>query len=244
MQQFTGIYLKIFLMVEFLFCSGGLAIFIICFNKSKETSQKQWLKFWSYVVIVHTIILTLQVKWAFICICVLITGTGCIELLKVASQTDLQFKKVIIILLIYGMISYFFINFSITSPPERILFVYLVVAIFDAFSQITGQLFGRHKLAPSISPAKTIEGALGGFTFAIILSFLLHATLNPSALHPAVLGAIIALSSLTGDLTSSWYKRLYNVKDFSNWLPGQGGVLDRFNSFMGSAVSMYIINQF
>jgi phosphatidate cytidylyltransferase len=236
-------YIKIFIIVESLFCSGGLAIFIICLKKPKEARQKQWLKFWSYVVIVHTIILTLQVKWAFTSICVLIAITGLIELLKVAAQNKLYIKKLIIILFTYGIISYFFICFSITSSPERILFVYLVVAAFDAFSQITGQLFGHHKLAPSISPAKTIEGALGGFSFAIILSFLLHASLNPSVFHPAIIGAIIATSSLAGDLTSSWYKRLHNVKDFSNWLPGQGGIIDRFNSFIGSAVSVYLISR-
>jgi phosphatidate cytidylyltransferase len=245
MQQlpFTETFLKILLIVGALFCVGGIAIFIICRNKQKETRQKLWLKFWSYVIIVHTIIFSLQVKWAFTPICLLIAIMGFIELLKITSQRQIQLTKLTTLLFTYGTITYFFISFSVTSSPQLILFVYLVVAIFDAFSQITGQLFGRHKLAPSISPAKTIEGAVGGFASAIILAYWLHSALKPSSLNPVFLGVIIALSSFAGDLTSSWFKRLHKVKDFSNWLPGQGGILDRFNSFIVSAAVIFMISR-
>ncbi len=245
MQQilFTESFFKILLIVETLFFTGGIAIFIICRKKPEETKQKQWLKFWSYVIIVHTIIASLQVKWLFTFLCVFIAITGLIELLKISSQKPLRIGNMITLLLIYSSLSFCFISFSNTSPPQLILFVYLVVAIFDAFSQITGQLFGRHKLAPSISPAKTIEGAAGGFLSAIILAYWLYTALKPSTLNPFALGVIITISSLSGDLTSSWYKRLHKVKDFSNWLPGQGGVLDRFNSFIVAAAVIFLVSR-
>jgi phosphatidate cytidylyltransferase len=239
---FTDTFIKILLIVEALFCIGGIAIFIICRSKPKETRNKQWLKFWSYVIIVHTIIFSLQVKWLFTPICILIAITGWIELVKISSQERFSIIKIATIIMIYGTISIFFVIFSNTSSPQLILFVYLVVAIFDAFSQITGQLFGRHKLAPSISPAKTIEGALGGFLSAIILAYWLYTALKPSTLNPFALGVIIAVSSISGDLTSSWFKRLHKVKDFSNWLPGQGGVLDRFNSFIVATAVIFLVS--
>lgn len=246
MQQmpFTEPFFRILLIVEALFGLGGIAVFIICRRKPEEVKLKQWVKFWSYVIIVHTIIVTLHYKWLFTPLCIAIVTAGFIELLNISSLKRLSVIKIFTITILYGTIAIFFVMFSMTSSPQLILFVYLVVAIFDAFSQITGQLFGRHKLAPSISPAKTLEGAVGGFLSAIILAYWLFTVLMPSTLNPFVLGVTIALSSLTGDLTSSWYKRRNKVKDFSNWLPGQGGVLDRFNSFIAAATTIFLVGRF
>jgi phosphatidate cytidylyltransferase len=242
--MFPDYFYKLILTIELLFVIGGIAISVICRKKSKETKKKQWLKYWSYVIIVHSIVLTVWEKTIFIPLCIVITVIGLVEVIKITIQTPVKMMNSMFFIIGYILTASLFVGFSKRISSELILFVYLVVAIFDAFSQITGQLFGRHKLAPTISPAKTIEGAVGGCSCAILLGFGLHSFLAPSLYSPFLIGCIIAISSLSGDLTSSWYKRLHNVKDFSNWLPGQGGILDRFNSFIASAATIFIISMF
>jgi phosphatidate cytidylyltransferase len=241
---FPDYFYKLILIIELLFVIGGIAISVICRKKSKETKKKQWLKYWSYVIIVHTIIFTVWKKTVFMPLCISITIIGLIEVMKITIQTPVKIIKSVLFIIGYIVTASLFIGFSKSASSELILFVYLVVAIFDAFSQITGQLFGRHKLAPTISPAKTIEGAFGGCSCAILLGFGLHSFLVPSLFSPFLIGGVIAISSLSGDLLSSWYKRLHNVKDFSNWLPGQGGIIDRFNSFIASAATIFVVTKF
>jgi phosphatidate cytidylyltransferase len=120
-------------------------------------------------------------------------------------------------------------------PGATFAFLFLVTAASDGFSQVVGQLVGRHKLAPRISPAKTIEGLLGGLVAAIVVGLLVR----PMLLHWGVLATLgltlaTALAGLAGDLAASWVKRRARIKDYSAALPGQGGFLDRFDSLLGA----------
>jgi len=122
-----------------------------------------------------------------------------------------------------------------TLAPAAILYIFLVVATFDGFSQVTGQLLGRTPLAPALSPAKTLEGLAGGLAGAVLAALALAglAGLPPGA--ASLRGAALGLAALAGDLAGSWTKRRAGLKDFSALLPGQGGFLDRFNSFLAAA---------
>ena len=93
---------------------------------------------------------------------------------------------------------------------------FIVAFISDAFALFAGMAFGRHKLAPELSPKKTVEGAVGGFAGAVVCSVLY--------------GALGSVVSQLGDLSFSYIKREYGIKDFGNIFPGHGGVLDRFDS--------------
>ena len=93
---------------------------------------------------------------------------------------------------------------------------FIVAFISDAFALFAGMAFGRHKLAPELSPKKTVEGAVGGFAGAAVCSVLY--------------GALGSVVSQLGDLSFSYIKREYGIKDFGNIFPGHGGVLDRFDS--------------
>ena len=119
-------------------------------------------------------------------------------------------------------------------PSMTVAFLYLVVACFDGFSQAVGQLAGRRSLAPRVSPAKTVEGALGGALAAPVVAVLLRPLADLSGTAAAVLGGAICLAALAGDLAASWVKRRAGIKDFSALIPGHGGVLDRFDSFIGA----------
>ncbi len=113
-----------------------------------------------------------------------------------------------------------------------VLFTFMILSIFDSFSQITGEIFGRNKLMPKVSPQKTVEGFIGGTIVAILSTLLLKSLIPAHPFKAMFMAAGIVAFAFIGDLSKSYYKRKYNVKDFSNLLPGNGGFLDRFDSLI------------
>ena len=120
----------------------------------------------------------------------------------------------------------------------------------DVGAYTCGRMFGRHKLAPLLSPNKTIEGAVGGVVFAAIAAAVFFYGLIPlivsaDARVPAwwgclVYGVVIALAGIIGDLSESLLKRDMERKDSSRWLPGLGGVLDILDSVLMAAPPAYL----
>ncbi len=123
----------------------------------------------------------------------------------------------------------------------RAVFLYLVIATNDAFAQITGQLFGARSLAPRLSPAKTVEGALGGIVFAGLMGTALSAVMSWPYLTGAGLGLALGVAGLLGDLIASAWKRALGLKNFSGVLGAQGGVLDRFDGLLFAAPVFYLL---
>ncbi|OGV42682.1 MAG: hypothetical protein A2X46_05290 [Lentisphaerae bacterium GWF2_57_35] len=135
----------------------------------------------------------------------------------------------------------------------RILILYLiaVVKLTDVGAYFVGCSFGRHKLIPRISPAKTWEGVLGGVFFGVLTSFLFYLSfhgrlgaLSMSAVDALVLGLILALLGVAGDLTESLFKRAAGVKDSGRMILGMGGVLDVIDSLLFAAPALYIYARF
>ena len=109
-------------------------------------------------------------------------------------------------------------------------------------STTRGRAFGRRKLAPLVSPAKTIEGALGGLIVAAIAGALLARYLLPMQLSPAAAAGcalLLAGFGIAGDLFESLLKRSAGVKDSSNLIPGHGGILDRIDAYLFAAPVFY-----
>lgn len=129
---------------------------------------------------------------------------------------------------------------------------YLVWLIFisswgcDTCAYCVGMLFGRHKLAPVLSPKKSIEGAIGGVAGAAVLGFVyatifggkMLETANPQ-MACAVACGIAAVISQIGDLAASAIKRNHNIKDYGHLIPGHGGILDRFDSMLFTAPAIF-----
>ena len=112
----------------------------------------------------------------------------------------------------------------------------LLVATCDSFSQLWGRLLGRHPLCPGISPAKTVEGCLGGVVMTLRAAALAGAVLPGLPLgRRIVLGVVVAGGAIVGDLAFSSLKRRLGIKDFGSTLPGHGGLLDRFDSLIVAA---------
>lgn len=116
-----------------------------------------------------------------------------------------------------------------------ILWIFIVTWATDIGAYIVGRAFGRTKLAPSISPGKTVEGLAGGVAAATILAggWALFAGLDPTLL---VLAPLFALAAQGGDLFESSMKRRASVKDSGQWLPGHGGLLDRLDGLVPVAI--------
>jgi phosphatidate cytidylyltransferase len=161
----------------------------------------------------------------------------------------------------YGPVAYFYIGalFSsyvlLRSLPGRLtvapfpeadrgawIFLLVVVCVWatDTFAYFVGRAIGRRKLAPTLSPGKTIEGSLGGLLGALAVgtAFALWLRLPPS--HGLVIGAIAGIAGQIGDLFESALKRELGIKDFGGILPGHGGILDRFDSLLFVAPLAYL----
>jgi len=159
------------------------------------------------------------------------------------SKNQTQCKKFFISsILIFLFIAFISINYIFTAQTLEILLLYCFCISFDGFSQAIGQSLGRLKLAPDISPNKTIEGSLGGLFFVFINYWILF----PSKFNLKSISilSIIVLACLSGDLLASFYKRKVNIKDFSNLIPFHGGVLDRFDSFFMAIFSAGVLSLF
>jgi phosphatidate cytidylyltransferase len=120
---------------------------------------------------------------------------------------------------------------------------FLASWITDTFALLSGMLFGKHKLLPSVSPKKTIEGAIGGSVFCVLFfilyAFLLDRFFNfeiGSYWMIAICGFVCSLVAIVGDLVFSAVKRATGIKDFGNLMPGHGGILDRFDSLVSISI--------
>jgi phosphatidate cytidylyltransferase len=124
-----------------------------------------------------------------------------------------------------------------SSLPGSALFLMLagLVSAADIGAYFAGRRFGRHKLAPQISPGKTWEGVLGGSVSVMLVAYGIAATFGFSRGGFVVLSAVVFVASVVGDLTESLYKRGAGLKDSGFILPGHGGVLDRIDSLLAAA---------
>ena len=129
-----------------------------------------------------------------------------------------------------------------TLGREATLLVILTVAISDTSQYYSGRLFGRHLLAPVVSPKKTVEGAVGGFAGAMLSLAVIGHWWLPQLGPPARigLGFAIAAVGIVGDLFESLLKRSVGMKDASTIIPGHGGVLDRIDALLFAAPVFYV----
>ncbi|WP_395377073.1 phosphatidate cytidylyltransferase [Marinicella sp. W31] len=121
------------------------------------------------------------------------------------------------------------------------LILFVLIWVADTGAYISGKSFGRSKLAPAISPGKTWEGLLGGVILVAIYAWFIATLMNISAMYAVLSFPLVAVFSVAGDLCASLGKRQAGIKDSSNFLPGHGGFIDRFDSLIAAAPLFVIV---
>jgi phosphatidate cytidylyltransferase len=141
-------------------------------------------------------------------------------------------------------------TFTVASGGLLLALPILLTWASDTGAYAVGRKLGRHKLIPSVSPGKTVEGAIGGLAASMLIAwlytqFVLHpATSLDFRWHPAgalLFGAIVSVAAQVGDLAESLLKREAGAKDSSHLIPGHGGVLDRLDSLLFVMPISYVV---
>ncbi len=133
-----------------------------------------------------------------------------------------------------------------TRGTVMLVVSFMISWLTDSFAFFSGSAFGKHKLIPKISPNKTVEGAVGGTLLTVIVSLIVYVGIGlfskntPNYLPLIFLTLFASLMSQLGDLVFSQIKRYYKVKDFSTLLADHGGILDRFDSIISSATTIFV----
>jgi phosphatidate cytidylyltransferase len=120
-----------------------------------------------------------------------------------------------------------------------VMLLFAIVVLTDTGGYYFGKKFGKHLLAPIISPKKTIEGSIGGAICAVTGSVIIGHFINLGLYHSLIIGVLITIFAQVGDLSESLIKRDAGVKDSGNTLPGHGGFLDRTDGFVFTIPVMY-----
>jgi phosphatidate cytidylyltransferase len=124
---------------------------------------------------------------------------------------------------------------------ERMMTFVVLIACNDTFAYFTGLAFGKHKMAPKISPKKTWEGFIGSIIFTTIAgAFAFHYILDAQMWLGAIAGLLVVITGTSGDLIESAIKRDLAIKDMGDLLPGHGGVLDRIDSILFAAPALWL----
>lgn len=212
---------------------AGIFLILLILKRKPILKRELWTKYIVYLAIVGISSILLISPWR-IWFLVAISGIGLVELFySRRGKPDTNAFA-------YGYLLYCFLCSGMlifASMSEYELFwLYALIVLFDGFSQLAGLLFGKHKLAPRVSPSKTIEGFAGGF-IAVFVALFIRGIDSYDIDWLVLLAAtsVISAVALAGDLLASKWKRMAGVKDFSNLLPAHGGILDRFDSFIGAS---------
>lgn len=191
---------------------------------------------------------TIALEWGLVLLLGLLISTS--FLLVFVAQYDGHRAGEMMLSILYPAIGFAAINGLRDDSVYVIGFVFLITIATDIFAYIVGVNFGKHRLAVTISPKKSIEGSIGGSVAAVLLTTL-YVILTPmdsigtiSLTIPVTILFVLGLSVVgqIGDLVASKLKRQMGIKDFSNIFPGHGGVMDRFDSVLLVAIVILFIS--
>lgn len=216
---------------------------------SKVSKPVKWL---SYLSCLSIALIHIVPQEALKMIVTLATPTILLILFAqvIATNMETSFKDIAytFIGIFYVVFSIMFVAFIDGMKDGKILIWYAIIAAWgtDIFAYVVGKRFGKHKFS-KVSPKKSIEGCIGGTIGAIILmlgyTYIANNfwSMNYSYLYIAAIGLILSLIGQIGDFAASSIKRYVNIKDYSNLIPGHGGMLDRIDSLIFLAPFAYAL---
>ena len=145
------------------------------------------------------------------------------------------------------MLSFIYLTRSLPDGKFLVWLIFLCSWGCDTCAYCVGMLIGKHKMAPILSPKKSVEGGIGGIVGAALIGILYALAVNywgnagEDVLRYAIIGAAGGAISQIGDLAASAIKRYHNIKDYGKLIPGHGGILDRFDSVIFTAPAIYFL---
>ena len=174
-----------------------------------------------------------------------------LSLIVIAVVTLFRFSKELyydngklIFTIIYTAIPFSFAlalpQFTSTDFSLEVFFLFVLIWSSDSFAFFTGKFFGKHKMAPKISPKKTWEGFAGGVILTMVAGFFIEQYHPELRGNWMIVGLLVAVFAPLGDLVESQLKRTFGVKDSGKIIPGHGGILDRLDSFIICVPVVYL----
>ena len=139
------------------------------------------------------------------------------------------------------MLSFIYLTRNLPDGKFLVWLIFLCSWGCDTCAYCVGMLIGRHKMAPILSPKKSVEGGIGGVVGAALLGVIYAAATQGPMAEYALICAVGALISMVGDLAASAIKRNQGIKDYGKLIPGHGGILDRFDSVIFTAPAIYFL---
>ena len=260
-RTFTAFIL--FLFLSFLYLFGNNLAFIIFISIVSIASLYEWTLISSKHIMILPIFVVLNmtlyyydfVNTYYLSILTLLVWAILIySMMLLSNQLKTFIRKYYTIIGLFIFSSFFLLlmnmyphdvtmrsNDYLIDNKHYFLFFIILISSIDIFAYISGKSFGKNKIIPSISPNKTLEGYLGGFGLTILF-FILFFDINNliwTYLDLFYLSVIILLAFF-GDLFMSFIKRIYDIKNTSNILPGHGGILDRLDSYFPALPLFYL----
>ncbi|POP34223.1 phosphatidate cytidylyltransferase [Lactonifactor longoviformis] len=139
------------------------------------------------------------------------------------------------------MLSYIYQTRNLEDGKFIVWLIFICSWGSDTCAYCVGMLIGKHKMAPVLSPKKSVEGGVGGVAGAALIGGVYGAAVHSDIAMYAVIGAVGALISMVGDLAASAIKRNREIKDYGTLIPGHGGILDRFDSVIFTSPFIYFL---
>lgn len=231
-----GIYLKLAFSIL-----SVIALFEILRASSKNNKYPEVIKYISYILIFLYVLLdlniTLKVTISFIILSIFL-------LFYNKDKYNIEsFIFIIFSLIFIGTVFSCLINIR-NIDINLFVCMFLITILTDTFAYLGGKMFGKHKLIPKVSPNKTIEGSIIGSVFGTIIPSIFYLFMvDPGQNFILIILIVFILSILgqIGDLFFSSIKRYYGIKDYSNIMPGHGGVLDRLDSIIFVVIGYMLI---
>ena len=221
-----------------------------CFKRTGKAKPTQWVGYLNCILI--TILQFVDKEKLYAAMLIVLAMS---MLILFIEQIITSGKKTIvdIMVTIFGIayVPFLLVFFTLLrdkQPMGLIYIAYIFTSAWgsDTFAYLIGKKFGKHKLTP-ISPKKTVEGAIGGIVGALLFSLVYTVVMNNfmhlsiNYLHITIVTSVLAIIGEIGDLAASGIKRYCGIKDFSDLLPGHGGMLDRIDSLLLITPFAYIL---
>lgn len=230
---------KIVFFTSIFFAIGFLMISIM--SLFKKAPKNIWLKYFIYLALVALWLGWMQFFFTKYYILIsIISIIGWIEMVFVGKRSDAPESFQFFSMISFLFMAAFSVAFSLRASYTQALQIFMLTFCFDGFSQLSGNLLGKTKITPTLSPNKTLEGLLGGLIITLIALAWIFPTPTDAAYKVWILRFFTCIFALTGDLMASYFKRKNKVKDFSKLIPGHGGILDRFDSLIATQAFSYL----